>query len=134
MLAAAADAGHADLGKMESFISAIDEYLQDFDPSAREQLKRVREIIREVLPQASEKIAYGIPTFVVDGRNLVHFGGWTDHLSIYPVPAGDAAFQAAITGHRAGKGTLRFPLSEPLPEQLIRAQVLFLLAERGDRG
>ena len=114
-------------------METVDEYLARFDNSAREQLEQVRTIIREELPDAAERIAYAIPSYAVNGRNLVHFGGWKDYLSVYPVPEGDDAFQAAITAHRAGKGTLRFSLAEPLPAELIRQIVRFLLAERGSR-
>ena len=112
-------------------MQTVAEYLDASDAAVRPVLEQLRDLMRSELPDATEKISYGIPTFVVGGRNLVHFGGWRSHVAVYPVPEGDEAFAAAIEGYRAGKGTLRFLLAEPLPVELIRTQVRFLLAERG---
>lgn len=111
-------------------MQTVEEYLEASDPAVRPVLEELRAVMRAELPEATEKISYGIPTYVVGGRNLVHFGGWRSHVSVYPVPAGDEAFAAAAESYRAGRGTLRYSLDRPLPLELIRAQVRFLRAER----
>lgn len=111
-------------------ISTVDEYLAGFDASIGDVLDRVRALIREALPGAVEGIAYGIPSYAVGGRNLVHFAGWKLHISIYPIPKGDEEFAAAIAGYVSGKGTAKFPLDRPIPEALISRLVTLLAAER----
>lgn len=82
------------------------------------------------MPTADETISYGIPTFTIGGRYLVYFAGWKHHISVHPVPAGDAAFQRKIEPYVAGKGTLTFPLGEPIPYDLIGRVAALLFEER----
>lgn len=108
-------------------VTTVDEYLAGFPDATRTVLEEVRKSLHDALPGAAEKISYGIPTLTVDGRALVYFAGWKHHVSVYPVPAGDAAFEAEIAPYRAAKGTLRFPLAKPVPYALI-GRVATLLA------
>jgi uncharacterized protein YdhG (YjbR/CyaY superfamily) len=78
-----------------------------------------------------ETISYSIPTFTLEGKHLVYVGAWKNHVAVYPVPAGDAAFEAEIASYRAGRGTLRFPLRKPVPYDLIERLVGLLVAQRG---
>ncbi|MEU4343175.1 DUF1801 domain-containing protein [Nocardia sp. NPDC023852] len=107
----------------------IDAYLAGFQDDVREILSEIRGTVRRALPEATEAISYCIPTFRLGGRNVVHFAGWKRHVSLYPIPDGDAAFEHAVEPYRAGKGTLRFHLGEPVPYDLI-AQIATLLAEQ----
>ena len=86
-------------------------------------LEEIRAIVRSAVPDAKEKISYQIACFELNGRNLVHFGGWKKHVSLYPVPAGSDVFEKSITKYLDGKGTLKFPLDEPLPVRLIERVV-----------
>jgi uncharacterized protein YdhG (YjbR/CyaY superfamily) len=98
----------------------IDEYIAMQPPPAQEALERVRGAIAKAVPDAAECISYQIPAFKLDGRVLLYFAGWKEHYSVYP--AGDAmavAFDGELDRHRVSKGTLRFPLSEPVPVKLI---------------
>lgn len=97
----------------------IDEYLATLRPAVRTPLQRVRRTIAKALPGAVEAISYQIPTFKLDGRNVMHFAGWKAHISVYPVPPTDAALEAAIAPYLASKGTLKFPLDQPIPFELI---------------
>ena len=100
--------------------STIDEYLQSQSETARERLQQVRTIVRSALPQAEERISYQIPAFRLNSRILLYFAGWTNHIAIYPVTRHlEASLGDALETHRAGKGTLRFDHSEPLPKDLI---------------
>jgi uncharacterized protein YdhG (YjbR/CyaY superfamily) len=107
--------------------ATLDEYIGSFPVDVQAVLEETRRRIRSALPTAQEVIRYDIPTFRVNGKNVVHFAGWKQHISVYPVPAGDEAFQREIEPYRAGKGTLKFPLDQPIPYHLIE-RVAALLA------
>jgi uncharacterized protein YdhG (YjbR/CyaY superfamily) len=109
--------------------ATIDEYVGSFPVDVQAVLEEIRRRIRSALPSAQEAIRYDIPTFLVNGRSVVHFAGWKQHVSVYPVPAGDQAFQREIQPYRAGKGTLKFPLDQPIPYHLIE-RVAKILAHR----
>jgi uncharacterized protein YdhG (YjbR/CyaY superfamily)/GNAT superfamily N-acetyltransferase len=105
-------------------------YLAAVPEAARPALDAVRAVIRGVAPAARETITYGIPTFVVEGRSVVHVAAWKRHLSLYPVPGADAALQGDMQPYRSGRGTLRFELDRPLPLDLVRRVVERLAVER----
>ncbi|MGY2055448.1 iron chaperone [Nocardia gipuzkoensis] len=107
----------------------IDAYLAGFPDDVREILSGIRAAIRRALPDATEAISYDIPTFKLHGRNVVHFAGWKQHVSLYPIPDDDPALERELEPYRAGKGTLRFRLGEPVPYELI-ARIATALAER----
>ena len=85
--------------------------------------------IKKLAPDAKEKISYQIACFELNGKNLVHFAGWKKHISLYPVPAGDDAFNKEVAQYADGKGTVKFPLNEPMPMKLISKIVKFRVAE-----
>lgn len=102
---------------------SIDEYIAACPTETHERLQAIRAAIKKIAPDAKEKISYQIAAFELNGRNLVHFAGWKRHVSLYPVPAGDEAFEEEISRYVDGKGTLKFPLDEPLPVKLIEKVV-----------
>lgn len=109
---------------------SIDEYIAAYPADVRARLDAIRRLIREVLPAgAEETIRYGIPTFRLRGRNLIHFAAHARHLSLYPAPRGVESFAEELAGYRGGKGTLQLPLADPLPLDLIRRIVRFRLQE-----
>jgi uncharacterized protein YdhG (YjbR/CyaY superfamily) len=107
---------------------SIDEYIAGFPPHVQDLLQQIRRTIREIIPDATEKISYGVPTFARHG-NVVHFGGFAKHVSLYPAPRGNEHFREALSRYRGGKGTVQFPLGEPLPVDLIGDIVRFLVAQ-----
>lgn len=107
----------------------IDEYVASFPPEVRKILQQVREVIRESAPGAVETISYQIPTFQLDGTYLVYFAGWKNHISLYPVPAGTGEFAERLAPYQTGKGTVKFPLKEPIPFDLVREIVRFRIQE-----
>ena len=107
----------------------IDEYIAGYPPEVQKVLKKVRSTIKQAAPEAVEAIKYQIPTFVLNG-NLVSFAAYKTHLGVYPVPAGTQKFQKAIAIYRAAKSTLKFPLDEPVPYELIGQLVKYLIKER----
>jgi uncharacterized protein YdhG (YjbR/CyaY superfamily) len=70
------------------------------------------------LPRSEERISYQIAAFELNGKNIIHFAGWKKHVSLYPVPAGDEAFEEEVSKYVDGKGTVKFPLDEPMPDEL----------------
>jgi uncharacterized protein YdhG (YjbR/CyaY superfamily) len=92
-------------------------------------LEKIRATIREAAPQAKETISYGIPTFTLNGRYFVYFAGYKKHISLYPAPRGDVKFKDELSAYKGGKGTLQFPLDQPIPYDLIRRIVDFRIQE-----
>lgn len=97
---------------------SIDEYIAAFAKPVRKQLLIIRAAIRKAAPAATEAIKYGIPTFILNG-NLVHFGGYKNHIGFYPAPSGIDAFKKELSVFEGSKGTIRFPIDKPLPLSLI---------------
>jgi uncharacterized protein YdhG (YjbR/CyaY superfamily) len=120
-----------EIDEMEEVDERLAAYLAGVPTQARSALDAVRAIIREVAPAAQEAIAYGIPTFALGGRSVVHVAAWKRHLSLYPVPAGDAELDRQMAPYRSGRGTLRFSLDEPLPLDLVRRVVERLVEQHG---
>ena len=117
---------------------SIDEYIAACPPESQDYLRQIRKLIRALVPDANEKISYQMAAFERNGKNLIHFAGWKKHVSLYPVPAGSEAFERQIAKYAGGKGTLKFPLDEPLPIKLIEKVVKLHLAVNkkmtADRG
>jgi uncharacterized protein YdhG (YjbR/CyaY superfamily) len=110
--------------------ASIDEYLAGFGPDTRERLEEVRTIIHAAAPEATESISYAIPTFDLAGGHLIHFAGYRRHIGVYPVTGYLVEMlKEELSPFRRGKGTLQFPLDEPLPAQLLRRIVELRVAE-----
>lgn len=103
-------------------------YFDRFDEPARLKMERIRSLVLELLPEAEETIKYGIPTFVYNG-NLVHYAGYKGHIGLYPAPSGLERFEDELARYKRGKGSVRFPLDEELPIDLIRRIVAFRIEE-----
>jgi uncharacterized protein YdhG (YjbR/CyaY superfamily) len=105
----------------------VDNYIASFPPDTRRILEGVRGAIRAAAPGTEEKISYDIPTYTLNGERVVYFAGWKHHISVYPIPAGDAELDAALAPYKAARGTLRFPLDKPIPLDLIGTVATTLL-------
>ena len=114
--------------RMNTSIKTIDEYIAQFPKEVQELLEKMRTIIHKAAPKAEEAMAYGIPTFKLNG-NLVHFGGYKSHIGFYPAPSGIEAFKKELAKYEGSKGTIRFPLDKPLPVTLITQVVKFRVAK-----
>ncbi len=110
----------------------IDQYIASLPVEVQEIMTRIRAIIHEEAPEATEKISYQMPTFVL-GKNLVHFAAFKSHIGFYPTPSGTEAFQNEISTYVGGKGSIRFPLDQPIPYDLIRRIVAFRVAEMREK-
>ena len=100
--------------------TSVDEYIASQPELVRGVLDRVRRTIRKAVPGAEETITYRIPTYKLNGRAVIYFAGWRQHYSLYPASADVvAAFKDDLATYEVNKGTIRFPLSEPVPVKLI---------------
>ena len=106
----------------------IDEYIAGFPQDVQEILAKIRETIQEAAPDVEETISYQMPTFTLKG-NLVHFAAFKKHIGFYPTPSGTEEFQEALSIYKGGKGSVRFPLDEPIPFALISKIVKFRVQE-----
>jgi uncharacterized protein YdhG (YjbR/CyaY superfamily) len=107
----------------------IDNYISQFPHEVQKVLYEIRKHIHGLVPDAQETITYGIPTFKVKGKNLVHFGGFKDHTSFFPGASGVEAFKDELSEYKTSKGTVQFPLGKPLPLDLITRIVQFRIIE-----
>ncbi len=111
----------------------VDEYIQEFEGETQKRLIAVRKLIVEAAPEAVESISYGMPAYKVNGKPLVYFAGYKSHIGFYATPTGHKAFEKELSKYKQGKGSVQFPLDEPLPNKLITEIVLFRLAENRNK-
>lgn len=112
----------------QSGYTSIDEYIAAFPQEIQIILQEIRAVIKESAPKAEEKISYQMPTFFLNG-NLVHFAAFKKHIGFYPTPSGTEAFQKELSIYKGAKGSVQFPLDEPMPLKLISRIVKFRAAE-----
>jgi len=109
--------------------SNVDAYIGGFPPNTRIQLKKMRDTVREAAPKAEETISYNMPTFVLGGKKLVWFAGFKSHIGFYPGAAAIAAFKEELSPYKTAKGSVQFPLSDPLPVELVKRIVRFRVGQ-----
>lgn len=108
--------------------TVIDEYISTFPEEVQIKLQEFRKTVNKAAPEAEEKIGYGIPTLFLKG-NLVHFGGFKNHIGFYPGPGGITEFKDHLSDYDLSKGTIKFPHNKPLPIELITKITQFRAAE-----
>lgn len=101
-------------------MNTVAEYINSFDKETQQKLNALRELITKTVPESTERICMGIPTYDLNGKWLVHFAAFKKHIGFYPDPDGILAFQDRLKGYKTSKGTVQFPLNKPLPMELIR--------------
>jgi uncharacterized protein YdhG (YjbR/CyaY superfamily) len=106
----------------------VDKFISAYPEEVQQVLNKVRATIREAAPGAEETINYGIPTFTLNG-NLVHFSGFKDHIGFYPTPSGIEKFKKELSKYEGAKGSVKFPLAQPIPYDLITKIVKFRVQE-----
>jgi uncharacterized protein YdhG (YjbR/CyaY superfamily) len=109
---------------MNTAIKNIDEYISGFPENIQLILEQIRETIKRTAPEAEETIKYGMPTFTLNG-NLVYFAAFKNHIGFYPIPTGIEAFKEQFSQYKTGKGSVQFPLEQPMPLDLIAQVVKF---------
>ena len=108
--------------------SSIDAYIASFPEETQALLEAMRATIRAAAPEAEEKISYQMPTFFLKG-NLVHFAAFKQHIGFYPAPRGIEEFKEELSIYKGAKGSVQFPLDQPLPLDLVARIVRFRVAE-----
>jgi uncharacterized protein YdhG (YjbR/CyaY superfamily) len=108
-----------------STAKSIDEYIAKFPPDTQKVLEELRSLVRAAAPGATETISYAIPTFDLGGKHLVHFAGYARHIGFYPTGSGIEAFREELEPYKSAKGSVQFPVGQPLPRDLIRRIVEF---------
>jgi uncharacterized protein YdhG (YjbR/CyaY superfamily) len=117
----------------KTHFNSIDEYISTFPEDLQKILEELRSTIKAAAPDAGETISYNIPTFTLNGKYLIYFAGWKNHISLYPIPIGTDAFNKQVSKYVEGKGTLKFPIDKPLPLKLITKIVKLKVAESRKR-
>lgn len=106
-----------------------DEYISDLPAETQKIMKQLRALIKKIIPKADEVISYGIPAFKMNGKAVIFFAAFKNHIGLYPAPRSNEAFKKELSAYKGGKGTVQFPLDKPLPIGLITRIVKFKAAE-----
>lgn len=107
----------------------IDEYIKAFPEDVQNILERMRQTIRKAAPEAVEAISYQMPIFKLNGKNLVHFAAFKNHIGFYPIPSGIKAFKKELSQYKVGKGSAQFSIDRPVPYDLVKKVVMFRVKE-----
>ncbi len=110
----------------------IDDYVDRFPKEVQQLLKKMRLTIKKAAPKAKEAISYGIPTFTLAG-NLVHFAAYKSHIGFYPGASAIAAFRNELSAYKGAKGSVQFPLDEPLPLAVVSRIVKFRVKQSSSK-
>ncbi len=109
--------------------TTIDDYIAAFPEEIQTILQKIRATIKEIVPDAVEAIKYQMPTFVLNKKNLVHFAAFKNHIGFYPTPSGIEHFKDALSVYVNARGSVQFPLNQPIPYGLIAAITAFRVEE-----
>jgi uncharacterized protein YdhG (YjbR/CyaY superfamily) len=120
--------GQSQMKTDKDSVNTIDEYIAGFPGAVQVLLEQVRTTISKAAPSAEEAIKYQVPTFTLNG-NLVHFAAFKNHIGFYPGPSGIKEFQDVLSSYKGAKGSVQFPLDQPIPLSLISKIVKFRVKE-----
>ncbi len=120
------------MSKMKSY-STVDEYIALAEPKVKKALKDIRKTIKTTAPKAEEVISYQIPGYKYHGM-LVFFAAWKDHISLYPAPWSAVSLKKEMSAYEGSKGTIKFPIGEPMPLALIKKMVKYRVKENEERA
>ncbi len=109
--------------------ATIDDYIAAFPEEIQTILQKIRATIKEIVPDAVEAIKYQMPTFVLNKKNLVHYAAFKNHIGFYPTPSGIEHFKDALSVYVNARGSVQFPLNQPIPYGLIAAITAFRVEE-----
>jgi uncharacterized protein YdhG (YjbR/CyaY superfamily) len=116
----------------KSNFAEVDKYINSFPEETQTILKKIRKMIADIIPQADQVISYGVPTFKINGKYVIYFAGYKNHISLYPASDELVENVKDAEKYRVSKGTLKFKLSEPIPYDLIEKVVKFKVKERSE--
>jgi uncharacterized protein YdhG (YjbR/CyaY superfamily) len=119
-----------DMATSKGQFKTTDEYIAKFPKNVRDVLEELRRVIKDSAPEADEAISYGMPAFKLNGKNLVFFAAWKNHVGFYPGgPSAIEAFKKELSPFKQAKGTVQFPLDKPIPFDLVKKIVKFRVRE-----
>lgn len=121
------------MDKNERTSDTVDQYIAGFPLDVQDILQKIRAIIKEEAPAAAERIAYGMPTYTMD-KNLIHFAAYAKHIGVYPTPTGIETFKDELSLYKNAKGSVQFPLSLPIPYELIRRIARYRVEEKANKN
>lgn len=107
----------------------IDEYIATFPKDVQNILEKMRQTVRKAAPDAEESISYHMPAFKLNGKYLVFFAAFKNHIGFYPIPSGIEAFKEELSQYKAAKGSVQFPMDKPIPYDLVKKIVVFRVEE-----
>ena len=107
----------------------VDDYIKSFPKETQVLLEHMRSVIKKIAPDAEESISYGMPAYTYCGKPLVYFAAFKHHIGFYATPHGHEVFQPELSRYKSGKGSVQFPMNEPLPLDLIEKMVKFKMQE-----
>lgn len=111
----------------------MDEYINTFPKNVQIILEKMRQTMQQAAPEAIEAISYQMPTFKLNGKNLVYFAAWKNHIGLYPTPSGIEAFKKELSPYKMSKGSIQFPINEPIPYDLVIKIVKYRVKENLDK-
>jgi uncharacterized protein YdhG (YjbR/CyaY superfamily) len=114
--------------------TTTDDYIAGFPDDIQLILNQVRSTIRQSAPDAEESIGYGMPAYKLNGRPLVYFAGYKNHIGFYATPTGHSEFAKELSKYKQGKGSVQFPIDQPMPYELIAQIVEFRVIENLEKG
>lgn len=114
---------------MKNNDTSSDEYIKQFPKDVQKILRKIRKAICDAAPEATETISYQMPTLKLNGKNLVHFAAFKNHIGFYPNPSGITPFKEELKGYKTSKGAIQFQLNEPIPYDLIEKIVKYRVKE-----
>lgn len=120
--------------KSNKHAASITEYIAGFSTEVQEMLEQIRNTIKEVVPDAEETISYAIPAFRLNKRSLVYFAAFKKHIGLYPAPTTVEEFKTDFEPYKTSKGTVQFPLNRPIPLELIRKMVRYLVQKNLEKA
>lgn len=118
---------------MQKSIKNVDEYIADFPTETQVILEEIRAAIKTVAPNADESISYGMPGYKLNGKPLVYFAAFKNHIGFYATPTGHAEFAEELSKYKQGKGSVQFPIDKPMPMDLITKIVKFRVRQNSER-
>jgi uncharacterized protein YdhG (YjbR/CyaY superfamily) len=108
---------------------SVDQYISSFPEEIQLLLTKIRKTIKENAAEAEESISYGMPAYKTNGKPLVYFSAFKSHIGFYATPTGHAEFADELSKYKQGKGSVQFPLNQPMPYDLIARIVIFRVKE-----
>lgn len=115
-------------------MNEIETYIKQFPDNVQEILQNLRKLVKNNAPQAEELFSYGMPAYKTNKKPLVYFAAFKNHIGFYATPSGHSEFKTELSKYKQGKGSVQFPLNNPIPYKLIERIVQFRVSENNKKA